>query len=261
MKQLKWISYSRHFFFFFTMIPYNLHNYIMTGTHRVMFLCPVGYQTQWGSVTEPHRACLYQHQCGTLLLLGETYLVSVVCGGVGGILKWQRLRTGGLGSTSKEKKRKSREWMAETCGGGAARAGTARAGATALPREQRLYVLERLRGERKSRRALWRLFGHHEYSAGQHEYSIRQRFADSFWESWSWQKGLTSFQNLPVSREHMPPWRCGWDRRWRQRPRSFNEEKSEWQSPGPHCKDLRSIQAHSRAVSLLISIYVQLYSL
>lgn len=42
--------------------------------------------------------------------------------------------------------------MAETCGGGAARAGTARAGATALPREQRLYVLERLRGERKSRR-------------------------------------------------------------------------------------------------------------
>lgn len=31
--------------------------------------------------------------------------MSVVCGGVGGILKWQRLRTGGLGSTSKEEKK------------------------------------------------------------------------------------------------------------------------------------------------------------
>lgn len=75
--------------------------------------------------------------------------------------------------------------MAETCGGRAARAGTGRAGATALPREQRLYALERLCIERRADRALWRLFGHHEYSAGQHEYSIRQRFADSFGESWN----------------------------------------------------------------------------
>lgn len=30
-------------------------------------------------------------------------------GGVGGILKWERLRTGGLGSISKKEKRKSRE--------------------------------------------------------------------------------------------------------------------------------------------------------
>lgn len=75
--------------------------------------------------------------------------------------------------------------MAETCGGRAARAGTVRAGATVSPREQRLYALESQHVERKADRALWRIFGHHEYSAGQHEYSIRRRFADSFGESWS----------------------------------------------------------------------------
>lgn len=41
------------------MIPYNFHNFIMTGTNQVMLLCPVGYQVHWGSMAEPHRACLH----------------------------------------------------------------------------------------------------------------------------------------------------------------------------------------------------------
>lgn len=60
------------------MIPYNFHNYIMTGTDKIMFLCPVGCQTHRGSVAEP----VYTwQQCGTILLLGDTYFVSVVCRG------------------------------------------------------------------------------------------------------------------------------------------------------------------------------------
>lgn len=61
---------------------------------------------QWQSHTEP---AYTWHQGGTILLQRNTYLVFVVCGDVDGILKWERLMAGGLGSIIKEEKRKSRE--------------------------------------------------------------------------------------------------------------------------------------------------------